>query len=360
MKRVKFILLLAIALFSGCSQDSAYVAIRGHAQGGLYEVKLCAKNATQTPEELKFAIDSILVRIDGSASGYNKASLLSRFNAGEDIEPDSILVQLYRRSREAWHLTNGAVDVAAGPIFDIWGFGFTEGSLPSDELVETTRKSCGMALLPESAEEMFRAVREGSCPRPRLNFNCIAQGYSCDLIAEYLHSCGVSDMMINVGGEIYCDGVNPNGKAWSVGIDKPVDGNAVIGQQIQCIYQAEDVPCGIVTSGNYRKFYVKDGKKYSHSIDPRTGYPVSHTLLSATIIAPDATLADALATYCMVAGLDEASAFILAAPELEGCLIYDSGDAEGDAEGDASSAADGAASGFAVWTSPGFTLIDAQ
>ena len=129
-------------------------------------------------------------------------------------------------------------------------------------------------------------------------------------------------MMVDIG-EIYCDGVNPAGKRWTIGIDSPVDGNNQPGENLQAVFSVPDGPHGVVTSGNYRKFYVKDGKKYAHTVDPRTGYPVSHTLLSATILAPDATLADAYATYCMVIGLDEAKAFIESREDLEGCLVYD-------------------------------------
>ena len=157
---------------------------------------------------------------------------------------------------------------------------------------------------------------------PKLNYNAIAQGYSCDLVAEYLYSIGVKDMLVDIG-EIFCDGKNPSGQPWSLGIDRPVDGNNELGAQIQGLFRAPEGPHGIVTSGNYRKFYVRDGKKYAHTIDPRSGYPVEHSLLSATIMAPDAMTADAYATYCMVVGLDASKRFLSENPDLEGCLIYD-------------------------------------
>ena len=143
----------------------------------------------------------------------------------------------------------------------------------------------------------------------RLNFNAIAQGYTCDLVADYLRSIGVRDMLVDIG-EIYCAGVNPSGRDWSIGVDRPVDGNDTPGADLDGIWQSAGRSCGIVTSGNYRKFYVRDGRKYSHTIDPRTGYPVEDTLLSATIVAPTAAAADAYATYCMVLGFGEARAFI--------------------------------------------------
>ena len=150
----------------------------------------------------------------------------------------------------------------------------------------------------------------------------VCQGVYSDKIAEYLHSIGVKDMLVDIG-EIYCEGVNQNGIPWSIGIDRPFDGNMTPGADLDGIWRGDGSGRGVVTSGNYRKFYEKDGKKYSHTIDPRTGYPVTHNLLSATIVAPDAVTADAYATYCKVIGLDEAKAFINSRSDIEGYLIYD-------------------------------------
>ena len=144
-------------------------------------------------------------------------------------------------------------------------------------------------------------------------------------------------MMVNIG-EIYCDGMNPSGKAWTIGIDKPIDGNNELGAQLQGVFKVPSGPHGVVTSGNYRKFYVKDGRKYAHTIDPLTGYPVSHSLLSATVIAPDAMLADAYATYFMVIGLERSKDFLSQRTDMEACLIYDE-------DGD-----------FKTWCTPGFLL----
>ena len=144
-------------------------------------------------------------------------------------------------------------------------------------------------------------------------------------------------MMVDIG-EIYCDGMNPSGNQWTIGIDRPVDGNDEPGADIQGIFRVPSGPHGVVTSGNYRKFYVRDGRKYAHTINPKTGQPVSHSLLSATIVASDAMTADAYATYCMVIGLESAREFIEGRPDLEGCLIYDDNGT------------------FATWSSSGFFL----
>ena len=153
-----------------------------------------------------------------------------------------------------------------------------------------------------------------------MNFNAIAQGYSCDLIASYLYSIGVKDMLVDIG-EIYCDGLNPSAKGWAIGVDEPFDGNDTPGAKLNSVWRSGGGPCGIVTSGNYRKFYIRDGKKYAHTIDPQSGRPVEHNLLSATIVAPTAAQADAYATACMVMGPDKAREFIENQEGIEGLLI---------------------------------------
>lgn len=299
----------AVVLLNSCAARYGYVQITGYAQGGTYSVKADLDGTGKTPECVKEKIDSILSAVDNSVSGYNKSSLLSRFNAGENVVKDSIFTELCELGDRYAALTDDAVNVWAAPLFDIWGFGFTRDSLPSPELIAEAKARC------ES--------------RKKVNFNAIAQGYSSDVVADYLRKIGVKNMLVDVGGEMYGQGVNPSGKNWTIGIDSPVDGNYEPGSSIQDVYKLPAAPCGIVTSGNYRKFYVKDGRKYAHTIDPRTGLPVAHNLLSATVISSDpsstrnSTDADAFATYCMVVGLEQAQKFILSNPHLEAILIYD-------------------------------------
>ena len=344
-------LFMTAILTVSCSERDRYITFTGFAQGGTYSVKLNLKGVDAAPEEIRDSVDAILARIDNSLSGYNKKSLLSRFNAGEVIEPDSLFLDIYSHACRIYDETSGVVDVASAPLFDLWGFGFSEGELPSEREVARTRASSG---LDRMLKDMWSALDdegtldgygmllhdgtdEENAVLPKLNYNAIAQGYSCDVVAGYLYSIGVKDMLVDIG-EIFCDGVNPSGQPWSLGIDRPVDGNQELGAEIQGIFRAPEGPHGIVTSGNYRKFYVRDGKKYAHTIDPRTGYPVSHNLLSATIVAENAMMADAYATYCMVIGLEESVAFLESRPDIEGCLIYDSDD------------------GFRTWCSSGFVL----
>lgn len=334
------VLVVALAIVIFKKPSSRYIALTGYAQGGTYTVKLnlADENGRLLCDQTKVqaGVDSILRLVDNSLSGYNKNSLLSRFNAGEEVIVNDCFVDIYNKSYNYYEQTDGAVDVACAPLFDIWGFGFTTDSLPSFELVNSMLEICGLdRLKKDMAHEVdsigyLKPVSLLSTTKdswlPRLNYNAVAQGYTCDLIAGFLYSLGVKDMLIDVGGEIYCDGLNPSQKQWAIGVDRPVDGNMVTGAQIQAIFRVPHGPKGIVTSGNYRKFYMKDGKKFSHTIDPRTGYPVQHSLLSATIVTQaDATAADAYATYCMVIGLDRAKDFINKTDGVEGYLVYDDG-----------------------------------
>jgi len=296
-------LFLSICLLPACRRQG-YAVFSGYAQGGVYTVK-ADLSGVQTPQaEIGAAIDSLLTAIDFSLSGYNGNSLLTRYNAGEAIEPDRYFSEIRALSERYRAETGGAFDAAAAPLFDIWGFGFTADSLPD----------------PARVAEALAACKEEKV----LNFNAIAQGYTCDVVAAYLHGIGVHNMLVDIG-EIYCEGLNPAGRGWTIGVDNPVDGNDTPGRELRGIWESDGSACGIVTSGNYRKFYIRDGRKYAHTIDPRTGYPVTHDLLSATIVAPTAAEADALATACMVVGPEAARRLITERPEIEGYLITGSG-----------------------------------
>lgn len=330
------IFILILPMLSSCQSRSGhgeYYEITGYAQGGMYSVKFRSDACDLSPEALKTGIDSVLTLIDTTLSGYNPASQLSRFNAGESIRPNELFLSMYERAHAFWEQSGGVLDFAAGPLFDAWGFGFRdETQLPDAASVAGLLAGCGMGRL---RADIRAALREdGSLapedllltpgPLPRLNYNAIAQGFSCDLVAAYLRAHGSEDFLVNIG-EIYCQGRNPSGEGWTVGVDAPIDGNDTPGEDIRGVWNSEGGACGIVTSGNYRKFLIgPDGEKYVHTIDPRTGYPVRSSLLSATVTAPDAATADALATWCMVIGKDASLALIASLGEGYSCyLIYD-------------------------------------
>lgn len=363
MKKTFFVMLSLC--FLSCSRP-AYVDFTGYAQGGVWQVKANLQGVSASRRELQRGLDSLLSAIDASLSGYNRGSVLSRHNRGDLTLPagtavlheealaagyDTLFLRMLALSQAVWELTDGKVDASAADLFDAWGFGFKHDSLPSVRQTDSLRALCGS----------FLPVRpDGSVQR--FNFNALAQGFSSDVLAAYLSAGGVRDMLVNVGGEMVCAGANASGKPWTLGIDAPLDGNDTPGRNLSGVFCVKDVPAGVVTSGNYRKFYVKDGIKYAHTIDPSTGRPVTHTLLSATVVVgPDcpltapgapfaaypATLADGIATYCMVVGAGQAAAFIQAHPGIEACLI---------SKGQPQDADPQAVAGLQVWTSEGFSL----
>ena len=343
----KYLLPLALTLIlASCGPRDRYIQIQGYAQGGTYTVKLNMKGVSVAPEAVRDSIQAILTCIDTTLSGYNQASLLSRLNRGETIVSTPMLREMYSLAY-SWYLkSDGALDFAAGPLYDAWGFGFKQGQMPSDDSVKVIIGRCGMKHLrpemPEGEVSMGDLSTTLEMTGITLNFNAIAQGYTSDKVAEYLYSIGVKDMLVDIG-EIWCDGTNPAGQGWSVGIDRPfdrpTDGTDTTGEELSGIWSSEGRALGIVTSGNYRKYYMKDGRKYAHTIDPRSGYPVQHQLLSATVVSAESSAdADALATYCMVIGPDAAKELILSLDGVEGFLVTASGD---DME---------------EWTSPGFSL----
>lgn len=289
-----FLLPILCLLFAGCGSSPRYYRFDGFAQGGTWHV-ICELPAGRAKDvrHLRDGIDSILLEIDGSVSGYNRGSLLSRFNAGEIIVPDHHFLTLFELSKELSVRTEGAFDPSAAPLFDLWGFGFArEGDIPSRSRIDSVLHFVGMNHF--SLSENGEIIRDD--PRCRLNFNAIAQGYSCDAIARYLKGRGCCNFLVEVGGEIVCSGHRADGEPWKIVCDAPLAANDTL----------RLTDCAIVTSGNYRKNGGEGGRRFGHIIDPRSGTAMSDISASRTIIVgndesewPGAT-ADALATAEMV------------------------------------------------------------
>lgn len=332
LRKALFILLVLLAVIS-CGNRGRYVQITGIAQSVNYSVKFNMNGVNVPVEEIRDSVDAILSRIDYSLSGYNKESLLSRFNAGEVIRPNDLFIEMYGIGYRMWERSGGAVDCAAAPLYDAWGFGFKSSSFPTDEEISALLGKIGQKNLPkELPVGPDGTLDPAAMGNPKLNYNAIAQGYTSDVIARYLGSLGVKDMLVDIG-EIWCQGLSPSGEPWAVGVDRP-------GEEYKDIWSSGGNACGITTSGNYRKFFIRNGKKYSHTINPLTGYPVEHSLLSATVVSKVSSAeSDAIATWCMVVGLEEGKKLILENPELEGYLTY--ADENGDMK---------------EWMSPGFRL----
>ncbi len=301
--------LLTVLLLTGCSGGERYVRMEGFAQGGTWHI-ICSLPSKVRPTAVRDSIDRLLLEIDGSLSGYNRGSLLSRLNAGEELPLNDHFLINFRLSQQYWHESEGAFDPSAASLFDLWGFGFKEaGAMPTQRQIDSVRTFIGM--------DRFRidTLPDGTCrlrkvdPRCRLNFNAIAQGYTCDRVALYLDAVGSSNYLVEVGREILCKGLSPRGDEWKIAVEKPAEAG-----EVEVFFQdtLHLTDCAVVTSGDYRKYYVKDGKRYAHTIDPRTGAPVTHGLLSATVIIPaesdtgrvqwSCARADACATWSMVEG----------------------------------------------------------
>lgn len=312
----KILALLSLSLLiSGCGNKLEYKTIDGFTQGTTYHIVY----STDSPDSLNGVVDKALTDIDNSLSVYNDSSIISRINRGDDIQPDSLFIVVFNRSAEIYNLTKGAFDISGAPMFDVWGFGFKNKEKVTQKDIDSIKQFVGMDKVKIENGKVVKAD-----PRLSLNANAIAQGYTSDVIAREFDKLGIMNYMIEVGGEIFCKGVNPKGVEWSVGIDKPIEGNVIPGEDLQEILSLSGK--GLATSGNYRKFYEEDGKKYAHTIDPRTGYPVTHSLLSATVVAADAMTADALATYFMVVGLEEAKAYLAANTDVDAYLVYSEGE----------------------------------
>ncbi len=309
----RFLILILVAFsFASCNQSPKKITIYGDAQGTTYSISYYSPNN----ESLKNAVDSLLLDFDNSLSTYNPISLITRINNNEVVQINNYFQVVFSKSIEISGLTDGAFDVTGGPIFNVWGFGHTPRAKVDSAGIKELLEIIGYKKV---RIENNRLVKDN--PQLSLNFNAIAQGYSVDVVADFLKSKGIENFVIEIGGEIAASGQKDDGETWKVGIDKPLEDSST--RQLQAIVSLNNK--ALATSGNYRKFFEIDGQKYSHTIDPRTGYPTLNNLLSVTIIADDCLTADAFATAFMVMGYEKSLAFLNSAknPGLQVYFIYD-------------------------------------
>jgi len=306
-----FIILAAI--FSSCKEKSVYSGFTGFVQGTTYRI-LFENTGKFNPSDLQADVEKILHDFDMSLSLYEDSSVLSRINRNETTVPDSFFSEVFIKSKEISRLTAGAFDVTVGPLVKAWGFGPDEMRNFSEAKLDSLLMLIGM----DKVELRDGAVIK-SDPGISLDFNAIAQGYSVDVLSHYFDGLGIKSYLAEIGGEVRVKG-DKGGAMWKIGIDRPVDNNMIPGDNLQAIIKLKDR--SLATSGNYRKFYVENGIKYSHTIDPKTGYPAKNQLLSATIIADECATADGIATACMVMGKDKSIEFMDLHPEFEAFLIY--------------------------------------
>ena len=269
------------------------------------------------------AIDSVLADVDHSLSPFNKKSIITAINENRSMQTDARLRHVFTLARRVYEATGGAFDISVAPLVNAWGFGFKEGRNPSDAEIDSLRQFVGLDKVrleaTPSGGGMEGAFIMKADPRLMLDCSAIAKGYGVDAVADNLEAQGIRDYLVEIGGEIRVNGLNPQGQPWHIGIIRPVDDPLANNNDIQQVMEVSNT--AIATSGNYRNYYEQDGQKVAHTIDPRTGHPVQRDILSATVLAPDCATADAFATAFMVVGLDEAKQILEKHPELQAYFI---------------------------------------
>lgn len=317
--------LMAAGLTACAFPEPVVQQLQGQAQGTTYAITYYGPAAPN----YQHAVDSMLEEIDASLSTYRPGSTISRFNEGEVLESDDPhFFRMLEQSQAIYELTQGAFDPTVMPLVKAWGFGPDNRLQPQTDKLDSLRALVGFDKLRYAQpDEGGHYLLQKEVPGLQLDFNAIAQGYTVDVIADFLQAHSISHYLVELGGEVRAKGLNPQGKVWKLGIEKP-DDLQIMGIQLFAARVALK-DGALATSGNYRKFYLKDGIKYSHTIDPFTGRPVQHSLLSVTVMAPQAARADAFATAFMVMGVSRAKALIQAHPELQLEALFISGQSGG-------------------------------
>ena len=286
----------------------------GSVFGTLYHVTYEAE--TDLQPALVAALDSV----DGSLSMFNEHSTLRRINDNVDMQTDSMFCTLFRLATQVSEATGGAFDVTVAPLVNAWGFGYKNGKLPDEAQTDSLRQ-----LVDYRRVSLCEGKVVKEDPRMVMDFSAIAKGFGCDVVAEVFRTRGSKNFMVEIGGEIVVQGHNDKGQPWRVGVNKPVEDDKNPNHELQEILHLTDG--AMATSGNYRNFYTTgDGRRIAHTIDPHTGRPVQHSLLSATVLAPTCAEADAFATSFMVMGLDKAREVLQRQRQLRAYLIYAEGE----------------------------------
>ena len=297
----------------GCGGKVSYTTVDGTMLGTTLHVVADVQGTS--PQELYAAVMALDREAKASMSIFDPASLLSRLNRNETDSTDALFQKMYAMALQVNRKTEGAFDITVGPLVNAWGFGFKQNSFPDSARIDTLRQFVGMDLLTLTEGKLQKKY-----PEITLDASSIAKGLGVDLVAEYFERKGLNDYMVEIGGEVRAKGQSSKKRPWRIGIDRPEEDVTARNRRLQMIAGLSQG--ALATSGNYRNFYVHDGKKYAHTINPKTGYPVQTEGLSASVYAPTCMEADAYATAFMVLGLQKARQIVLADPELEGAFIY--------------------------------------
>ncbi|MDR1022423.1 MAG: FAD:protein FMN transferase [Prevotellaceae bacterium] len=310
-----FLLWATLASAAGCSAGSTCRHLTGAALGTTYSIITCNNNNNNN-DTLQDEVVELMQRVEKSLSIYDKASIISKVNRNEDVALDGYFIECFEVARQVSKQTGGAFDISGSPLYAAWGFGANEHlTPPSRQQIDSLKQLCGMSKLSIVNGHLVK-----SDPRVQLNANAVAKGYAVDVVARFLEGKNITSYMVEIGGEVRCGSVKPNGAKWTIGIDSPRDGNFTPGADLASILEISDR--AVATSGSYRRFYMSGAEKIPHIINPATGCPARNSLLSATVAAGSCAAADAYATAFMVMGVDSAKALLDRDSELEGFLIF--------------------------------------
>ena len=301
---------LWILMFTACTKQKQYFEESGSVFHTIYHIKY------EGSEILTEKIDAEFQKFNLSLNPFNPNSIISKVNRNEAVEADDWFIEVFNKAKEVSDHSEGIFDITCAPLVNLWGFGFSKMDSVTPQMIDSIKQFVGYQKVRLDGRKV---VKDDS--RVLLNCSAIAKGYASDVIARLLEREGIENYMVEIGGEVTMKGVNQNGKCWRIGINKPEDESTGVKNDIEEVVQL----CkkgGVATSGNYRNYYIKDGKKYAHTIDPRTGYPSEQSILSATIVAEDCITADAYATAFMAMGLEKAREAAKNIPGIEYYVIY--------------------------------------
>ena len=293
------IAIVAIVLLVVPDQEQkTYHSNKGYVFGTYYSIQY------EHARDLQDSIERVLAEFDGSMSMFNPQSTLSRINAGTDSVVDEYFLQMFRTAEDVNSLSDGAFDITVAPLVNLWGFGLKNREHVMPEQVESLLPHIGMQKVRLRVTGDGLPIIEKIDPCVLIDAGAIAKGQSCDVLAALLQRNGCVNYLVEIGGEVVAKGVNSKSQPWRIGVTRPIEDSSGTVSEVQTVLETTDM--ALATSGNYRNFYYEGEQKRSHTIDPRTGYPVQHSLLSATVRSNSCMRADALATACMVLGEQEA------------------------------------------------------
>jgi thiamine biosynthesis lipoprotein len=293
-------------------KEKKFLTDTGRAFGTYYKIVYESPDG----ESLESEIREVLHAFDLSLSVFNDSSIISRINRNDStVVVDDYFRTVFETGQRVSEISNGAFDMTVAPLVNAWGFGFSREDNVTPKLIDSLLKNVGYEKIRLEGD---RVIKDN--PAVMLDASAIAKGYACDIVAAFLDSREIENYMVEIGGEVVVKGRNEKKMPWAIGITKPMDETTMMRTELQNIVYMESG--GRATSGNYRQYYYKDGKKYAHTIDPHTGYPTGNSLLSATVIAPNCMLADAYATAFMVLGLEHSLLLADYMPDIEAYFIY--------------------------------------